>query len=273
MLGIGIGLRHEMASDIIKNRDCIDWLEFYPDSFIHQEADITLLEEVKEMFPLCPHCLNFSIGSKERINKEYLNSIKKMVNAYNSPWFSDHLCFTQVNGVDVGHLAPIERSEESLEIVTRNIKTIKKEIKKEFLIENITFDFELPTNQYNEMEFINKVLENADCGLLLDVTNVFINSENHKFDPYKYIDEINLERVIEIHIAGGIKDSQGYWIDSHSERINKEVWNLLEYTLRKSSTKGILLELDANYPKHFEVVREELQIAKSLFNKYNCAVK
>lgn len=262
-IGVGIGYRREIKEQVLEYKSHIDWLEFYPDHYIENNNLFYELEELSQHFRLAPHSLSLSVGSETGVDMEYLNSIHSMALKLNSPWISDHLCYTNIDGVDLGHLTPMERTEENLSLVIENIKKVKTNINIPFLIENITNGFEFPTNKISEGEFLKRVLVESDCGLLLDLANVFINSKNFKFDPYNFLDSIPLERVVEIHLAGGVNHN-GIWIDTHSERINEEIWDLLQYTLKRCEVKGILLELDSKFPENFSEVIEELDRARNL---------
>jgi uncharacterized protein len=267
-IGVGLGYRTVIRDSILKYKSKIDWLEFIPDLYINKEEEFEEIKSLSNEFPLCPHSLNMSLGSESGADSNYVMEIEKMCAIVDAPWASDHLCFTHVPHSEVPLLTPMERTEETLEIVINNIQNVKKIMRRPFICENITYYFDIPTSSMEEHEFLNKVITEADCGLLLDVTNVFINSMNHKFDPYKYLDSILLDRVVEIHISGGFENN-GKWYDSHSKRVNKEVWELLDYIIPKTPVKGILLEIDAEFPEDFNEVIIELEIARSILNKHH----
>lgn len=263
-IGVGLGYRSEIGKEINKYKSQIDWLEFIPDLYINMGGKFQEILSLSNDFPLCPHSLNMSLCSESGANSTYVQEIEKMASMVNSPWVSDHLCFTNAHDKELPLLTPMERSEETLEKTIENISYVKQQIHRPFICENITYYFDIPSSTMTEHEFLNEVLRKADCGLLLDITNVFINAMNHKYDPYKFLDSILLDRVVEIHISGGY-EVNGKWYDSHSKRVNKEVWNLLDYVINKTSTQGILLEIDADYPENFKVLIDELEIARSIF--------
>lgn len=261
-IGIGLSYRETFKEMILKNLNLIDWLEFYPDNYLENMSGFEEIKEMANLIPMAPHCLHLSIGSKD-VNHSYLKSVSQIAAKINAPWLSDHLCFSNESDIELSNLAPLERSEEMIDIVVKNIKNIKNEIRRPFLIENITYLFDIPTSSLSESEFLNRILREADCGLLLDVTNVFINSKNHNFDPYKLLDEIDHERVVEIHIAGGIF-SNGTWYDTHSEKIDNGSLDLLSYILKKTPQCSILLERDRKC-EHFVDILDDLRIVRSIY--------
>jgi uncharacterized protein (UPF0276 family) len=146
------------------------------------------------------------------------------------------------------------------------VEKAKQYIKKPLILENITYAFQIPGNELTETQFISQVAENAEVGLLLDVTNLYINSVNHHFDFRQFLQEVPLERVVQFHFVGG------YWldgilIDGHAHATQAEIWQVLEEALHLSAVKGIILERDENFPPYDELVAE-LNQARSIWNKY-----
>lgn len=255
-LGIGIGLRRELAGDAVKNSHSIDWLEFVPENYmgIGGKARVRL-EIASSTFPLIAHGVNLSIGSADKLNKEYLTELKFLLDHLNCPWWSDHLSFSSFNGMYLHDLMPLPFSQEAANHVVDRIKEVKQFISRPFLLENISAYLRMPGAMMSEAEFITHVVEQADCGLLLDVNNVYVNSQNFCFDPYAFIDSLPLERVVQIHIAGHSKNID-MLVDTHGESIDEAVYDLLEYTLQKADVNGILLERDKNFPDFIELLEE-----------------
>jgi uncharacterized protein (UPF0276 family) len=179
----------------------------------------------------------------------------------NAPWFSDHLAFTKVPGADIGQLTQLWFTQESLEVVCRNIRQVKALIGAPLLLENITYYFPLPNAEITEAQFITRALDETDCGMLLDVNNIHINSMNLDFDPFAFIESLPLERVVQIHLAGGARCGSMV-VDTHSTAVREEVWDLLEFVLDRVSVKGIILEWDQDFPA-FDVLTEHLERARS----------
>lgn len=262
-LGVGVGFREQFRAGIFLHQSEIDFLEITSDHYI--DASPKKLEELKllqEHFPLIPHSLELSLGSAEGVDENYLEKIAELVEFTEPEWFSDHLCFTKSGGVKIGHLAPVPYTNEALKIFVRNISKVKKRIKTPLILENITYMMRFPSSQMSEGEFITKVLEETDCGLLLDVTNLYINSRNHDFDWRVFLDEIPLERVVQLHFVG-LQKHQNLLIDAHANQTQSEIWEVFREVCARCDVKGAVLERDDNFPPFAEILNE-LKTARGL---------
>ncbi len=260
---IGLGFREQLKSDIFLHQNEIDFLEITADHYLDATSNkLAELNLLKRHFPLIPHGLNLSLGSAEGIDESYLQKFAELVEIVEPEWFSEHICFTKSGGSEIGHLAPVPYTRESVEVLIRNIKLVKSVIKTPLILENITYMFQYPTAEMTETEFLTRVLEETDCGLLLDVTNLYINSINHKFDWRKWLDEIPIERVVQLHFVGGNKHGK-YLIDSHSSNTPKEIWEVFQEVCSRTDVKGAILERDENFPPFSEII-EELNYARSI---------
>jgi uncharacterized protein len=260
---IGLGFREQLKSDIFLHQNEIDFLEITADHYFDATSQkLEELELLKRHFPLIPHGLNLSLGSAEGIDETYLEKFAELVEVVEPQWFSEHICFTKSGGTEIGHLAPLPYTRESVEVLIRNIKRVKSVIKTPLILENITYMFQYPKAEMSETEFLTRVLEESDCGLLLDVTNLYINSINHKFDWRKWLDEIPSERVVQLHFVGGSKHGK-YLIDSHSSKTPDEIWEVFREVCSRTDVKGAILERDENFPPFTEII-EELNYARSI---------
>jgi len=259
-LGVGLGLRREIADEIFKYHQHIDWLEINPENYMGTGGSASKrLKLAKAAFPLVSHGLNLSIGSSDVLNKQYLHDLKALLDFVEAPWWSDHLSFSSIDNNYLHDLFPLPLTQESIDHVVARVKTVKSFIGRPFLLENISYYLQVPGSQFKESAFISEIVERADCGLLLDVNNVYVNATNLNFDPYEYIDSLPLERVVQIHVAGHNENS-GQIIDSHGEAVIEPVFDLLRYVLGKTEVKGILLERDQNFPDFAEILLELKQI-------------
>lgn len=264
-LGIGLGFREPFRADLFLNQDKIDFLEITADHYF--DANPKKIEELnllKEHFPLIPHGLNLSLGSAEGIDEQYLEKFAELVEKLDPAWFSDHLCFTKSNGINIGHLAPVPYTNEAVKIFVRNISRVKDAIKKPFILENISYNVRFPSSEMSEAEFITKILEETDCGLLLDITNLYINSTNFGVDWRKVLDELPLERVVQLHFVGFHRHGTRL-VDAHSNKTDDEIWEVFSEVCRQCDVKGAILERDDNLPPFAEIL-EEIETAKSIFN-------
>lgn len=262
-LGVGLGFREQFRADVFLHQDKIDFLEITADHYL--DANPQKLEELKllkEHFSLIPHSLDLSLGSVEGVDEIYLEKIAEIVEFTNPQWFSDHLCFTKSGGIKIGHLAPVPYTNEAVKVFTRNIKQVKKRIKTPFILENITYLVRFSSSEMTEAEFIRRILEETDCGLLLDVTNLYINSVNFGFDWREFLDEIPLTRVVQLHFVGSSSRGKRL-IDAHSNRTEDEIWNVFREICARCDIKGTILERDENFPP-FDEILEELETARTI---------
>jgi uncharacterized protein (UPF0276 family) len=263
--GVGLGFREQFRADIFLNQDKIDFLEITTDHYLDASPQkIAELKLLKEHFPLIPHSLELSLGSAEGIDEEYLEKVAELVEFAEPEWFSDHLCFTRSGGVKIGHLAPVPFTREAVKVFVRNISKVKQRIKTPLILENITYLVRFPSSEMSEGEFIKTILEETGCGLLLDVTNLYINSRNFGFDWRRFLDEIPPERVVQLHFVGSHNHGKRL-IDAHANKTEREIWNVFEEVCRNCDVKGAVLERDENFPPFTEIL-EELETAKQFLN-------
>ena len=259
-LGVGLGLRREIADEIFKYHQQIDWLEINPENYMSTGGSASKrLKLAKAGFPLVSHGLNLSIGSADDLNKQYLQDLKTLLDFIDAPWWSDHLSFSSIDNRYLHDLFPLPLTQDAIDHVVKRVLVVKSFIGRPFLLENISYYLQVPGSQFKESAFISEIVERADCGLLLDVNNVYVNATNLNFDPYEYIDSLPLERVVQIHVAGH-KENAGQIIDSHGEAVIEPVFALLKYVLGKTEVNGVLLERDQNFPDFSEILQELKQI-------------
>ena len=253
--GVGLGLRRQLFASILENKNKIDWLEIAPENYISRGGEILdRLLKAKKHFPIIPHGLNFSIGGYEPFDSVLIRNTKELFKLINPPWFSDHLCFNYVEKTYIHDLIPLPYTKEVVNNVVNRVKRIQDIFQVPFLIENPSYYMVLD-NEMDEAAFISQIVEKADCGLLLDINNVYVNSKNHKYNPIKFLESLPLERVIQVHIAGHLNKGK-IIIDTHGESIIDDVYNLFRELLKRSNPKAILLERDFNFPRFPELLNE-----------------
>jgi hypothetical protein len=217
--------------------------------------------------PLVPHGLELSVGADEPLDLEYCDEMAELVRRVGAPFFSDHLCMTRIGGLEIGQLTPLPFTPATAARCAAKAREAEEMVGAPFLLENITYGFEIPGSM-GEAEFIGRVVTGADCGLLLDLTNVFINSQNHRYDPYAFLDALPLSRVIQVHLAGGERHGDR-WVDSHSRSVDAhpEVWGLLDHVVRRSPLRAILIERDQRFPDRFEEILSDIERAREIFER------
>lgn len=255
-LGVGLGFREPFLSDLFLNRESVDFLEIVADHYLTLSHEKTQeLALLAAHFPLIPHGLSLSLGSAEGLDPDYLDAIAALVNRLNPPWWSEHIAFTRAGGIDIGHLTPMPFTKESLDTLCRNIQTVQSRIAAPLLLENITCSVHLPGAEMTEAQFLNALMERTDCGLLLDVTNLYTNAVNRGAEMDAYLDGLPWERVVQLHFVGG-HWRDGVLIDSHSSATPPEVWTLMAEVLKRAPVRGVLLERDENLPPFAELAVE-----------------
>ncbi|MEU4409320.1 DUF692 domain-containing protein [Streptosporangium sp. NPDC023963] len=268
-LGSGLGHRVELAEAIEAHAGRIDWLEVITERYLFAPADEReRLEELVRLFPVVPHGVELSIGSEREPDGAYVEALAALVADIGAPWFSDHLCFTRTDRVDVGLLVPLPRTREVARRLGRRARRVQEAVGRPFLLENITYYVDLAT-PLTEAQFITEVMEHCECGLLLDLANLDINARNHGFDPLGFLDAIPLERVVQVHLAGG-DDGDGdgddgrLSLDSHGAAIPDRVWDLLAELMSRTHVNATLVERDQNFPDDFGDLLAEIDRARTV---------
>ncbi len=259
--GVGINFHHHFAGDILRNIDQIDFIEVFTEKFFIKENDETL-SKILENIPLVLHGLDLSIGSTGPLKIEYLDNLRSLLAGINFEWFSDHISLTHENNFEVGHLMPVQFSEENVSKISIKAKEVASLTDRPFLLENITYYYPIPGQSMAEESFISSILESADCGMLLDVNNLYINSKNHGYDPIKFLSKIPVDRVVEIHIAGG-SFKHGMLVDTHANSVSTEVWDLFDEVCNRVPFNGVIIERDSNLDRLEDLI-DEVNIAKKI---------
>ena len=255
--GIGVGLRREFAAAIAGTERQVDWLEITPENWVTQGGlKRRLLDAVLARWPLVPHSVSLSIGGPDPLDEAFLEATAALCKRTGTPWWSDHLCYSTVNGAYLHDLLPLPFSDEAVEHSARRVRQVKERIEVPFLLENATFYAHMPGGTMDEAAFLRAVCEEADCGLLLDVNNVYVNSLNHGFDARAFIDRMPLERVAQLHVAGHTRQDDVI-IDTHIGPVIEDVWALYRYTLARAGRLiPTLVEWDQEIPPLDEVLDE-----------------
>ncbi len=268
-LGVGLGFREPLRPDIFLNQSRLDFLEITSDHYLDATpGKLDELSLLQDSFTLIPHSLDLSLGSAEGVDEVYLDKLAGLVGRISPPWFSDHICFTRSNGIKLGHLASVPYTDEALKVFVGNIQRVKERIPFPLILENITYDVTFPSSEMSEPRFISRLLEETDCGMLLDATNLFINSVNNGYDWRRFLDQLPMERVVQLHFVGSHRHGERL-IDAHSNRTEDEIWNVFEEICVRCDIKGAILERDEKFPDFSELL-DELEIARRFIRKEEC---
>ena len=197
-------------------------------------------------------------GSAEPLNREHLKKLKRLVRRTNTPWISDHLCWGSVDGRYTHDLLPMPYTRAAAKVTARKIREARDFLEVPVAVENVSSYAEFHVSEMTEWEFLTEVVERADCGILLDVNNIYVSSRNHGFNPCDYLNHIPAHRVAQIHIAGHTK-YQKYVLDTHDHPVIDPVWKLYAHATRLTGKTATLLEWDARIPTFEEVHNEALK--------------
>jgi uncharacterized protein (UPF0276 family) len=261
-LGIGIGLRTVHYPHILEKHPAIDWFEVLSENYLDTGGrPLYVLDQVAERYPVAMHGVSLSIGSTDPLNFDYLRKLKALADRTRAHWVSDHLCWTGVQGLNTHDLLPMPYTEEALAHTIARAKAVSDFLERPLVLENPSSYVEFAASSMPEWEFLTRLAEEADCGLLLDVNNVYVSSFNHRFDPKTYIDALPADRVVQYHLAGHTNKGT-HILDTHSDRALPAVWDLYARAWRRTGAVATLFEWDEDIPP-FEVVHEEALKARA----------
>ncbi|HEX2746988.1 MAG TPA: DUF692 domain-containing protein [Verrucomicrobiales bacterium] len=265
-LGLGVGLRTVHYQHILAENPEVDWFEVITENYMDSRGRPRhVLNQIAERYPVVMHGVSLSIGSTDPLDFEYLGKMKALARDVKPGWISDHVCWTGVAGVNTHDLLPLPLTEASLRHVIERVRQVQDFLERPFVLENPSSYVGFKDSTMPEWEFISRLAEEADCGLLLDVNNVYVSSVNHDFDPYEFIRALPAERIVQMHLAGHTNLGT-HIIDTHDGHVIDPVWEL--YRLAHLRTGGVstLLEWDAKIPP-FEVVHAEVLKAKQYMSE------
>ncbi len=262
-LGVGVGLRSPHVAHVLRERPPMDWFEIVSENYFAEGGvQRANLDEVRAHYRLVPHGVSLSIGGTDPLDPDYLERLHLLTTRIGAPWCSDHLCWTGVGAVDAHDLFPIPYTQETLAHVVERVRRVQGELQIPFALENASSYMEFGESTMPEAEFIAELVERADCGLLLDVNNVFVSAYNHGFDANAYIDAMPSDRVLQIHLAGHT-DKGTYLLDTHSDHVRADVWDLYRRAVRRCGSVTTLVEWDEKIPS-WDVLAKEAAMARAV---------
>ncbi len=253
-LGFGVGLRRPhyarvLETDSSDGAAAVDWFEIISENFMVEGGrPLAVLEGVRARYPVAMHGVGLSIGSSDPLNRSYLNDLSALIRRTEPAWVSDHLCWTGVGGRNLHDLLPLPYTEEAVHHVARRIRQVQDALQRTILIENVSSYMTFRASRMEEWEFVAAVAEEANCAILLDINNVFVNAFNHGFDPRRYVDAIPVDRVVQFHLAGH-SDHGHYLLDTHDHPVRPEVWALYEHAVARYGRVPTLIEWDDHIPE------------------------
>src|ERR1700686_1272675 len=262
--GIGIGLRVPHYRHILAKKPVVDWFEIISENFmVDGGRPLEVLDSILEQYRVVQHGGAIYFGSADKFNREHLKRLKKLVKYPNTPWLSDHLCWGSVDGRYTHDLLPMPYTFAVARHTAEKIKAARDFLEVPICVENVSSYAEYHASEMSEWEFLNEVVERADCGIVLDVNNIYVSSQNNSFDRFTYVNSVPAERVAQIHIAGHSKYRK-YILDTHDHPVIDPVWKLYERAIQRAGHTATLLEWDDSIPSFQEVHHEALKANRFL---------
>ena len=257
--GIGIGLRVPHYSHILSKKPVVDWFEIISENFMVEGGrPLELLDRILEQYRVVQHGVSMYFGSADKPDRTHLKRLKNLVKRTKTPWLTDHLCWGSVDGRYTHDLLPMPYTFGAARRTAEKIRQIRDYLEVPICVENVSSYAEFHVSEMTEWEFLAEVVELADCGILLDVNNIYVSAKNHSFDPYDYVNNLPHHRVGQMHVAGHTKFEK-YILDTHDHPVLDPVWKLYAHATRACGVTATLLEWDDKIPSFDEVHNEALK--------------
>jgi uncharacterized protein len=265
--GVGIGLRVPHYDHILSKKPVVDWFEIISENYmVDGGRPLKILDQILDQYRVVQHGVSMYFGSVQPLNRDHLKRIKELMKRTKTPWLSDHLCWGSVDGRYTHDLLPLPFTFEAIRTTAERVRMVQDYLEIPIAVENVSSYAEYHESQMTEWEFLSEVVHAADCGILLDVNNIYVSSQNHDFDPAEYVNSIPAERVAQIHIAGHSKFEK-YILDTHDHPVLDPVWKLYARAIERCGPTATLLEWDDNIPSFEEVHAEALKANRFLLTE------
>lgn len=266
-LGVGVGLRRQHADHVAAARPPMPWFEFCPENVMDRggQSRRRLLRVAEAGYRLVGHGVGMGIGSTDPLDRAYLASLKALLRDAGALWHSDHLCWNRADGRSSNDLLPMPFTDEAVRHTAARIREVADFLELPFLVENVSTYTVLPNDGMTEGEFHAAVLEEADCGLLLDVNNLYVNERNHGAPARDFLRTVPAHRIGQMHLAGHA-DYGSHCIDTHGAPVRDEVWALFRDALRVSGPTSVLIEWDTEIPE-WDRLAEEAATAQRIYDE------
>ena len=255
-LGHGVGLRTVHYPHVLDRTARVDWFEVISENFmIAGGRPLQILEKARELAPVVLHGVSLNIGGTDPLRQDYLAELQSLIRRFAPAWVSDHLCWGAVGGRFAHDLLPLPYTEEAVRHVAARIRQVQDRLGRRILIENVSSYITYSISSMPEWVFLSAVAEETDCGILLDVNNIYVSAVNHGFSPLEYLSGVSADRVGQIHLAG--HSSQGdLLIDTHDHPVPTPVWQLYREAVRRFGAVSTLVEWDDQIPSFDELIAE-----------------
>lgn len=249
---VGVGYRRPLAGWIERRPAEVACLEVTAEHFF--DGDLDLLRSLRRDYPLFVHGLGLSLGTPGPLDRDALDRFARVVEAADPEWISEHVAFTRTSDADLGHLNPVPPTRENLRLLADHAREVSDRCGRRLVLENIASHLAFRGGM-PEPEFLNRLCDASGAGLLLDVTNLFVNSRNHGTDPVRWLSEIEPGNVVQLHVVGYTR-RDGRWHDLHAEPIQEDLRALIREALARTSPRAVIVERDEDIPAPEEMAAE-----------------
>ena len=258
--GFGLGLRTDHYETILAESSAdglrVDWFEAISENYmVGGGKPLRWLERIRERYPVVLHGVSLSIGSTAPLDRAHLIQLKALAERIQPAWISDHLCWTGIAGRNLHDLMPLPHTEEAVHHIAARVREVQDFLGRRILLENVSSYVDFAHSVLPEWEFLKAVVEEADCLILLDVNNIYVNSQNHGYDPLSYLRAVPARRVQQIHLAGHSRNGE-LLIDTHDHPVPEPVWALYAEAVRRFGKVATMVERDDDIPPLAELVTE-----------------
>ncbi|MEI7839479.1 MAG: DUF692 domain-containing protein [Methylococcaceae bacterium] len=260
--GAGLGLRRPFLTEILQTpQPAVDFFEVAPENWITMGGKLgKQFRAMTEQYQFVCHGLSLSIGSSDPLDEVFVQQIKTFMATHGIEHYSEHLSYCSHNG-HLYDLMPIPFTAEAVQHVAARIKRVQDILERKIAIENVSY-YTFTGQEMSEIDFFNAVVNEANCDVLLDVNNIYVNSVNHGYDAIEFLNAMPVERITYAHIAGHYRESEDFLVDTHGAAIIDSVWQLLQHAYQRFGVFPTLLERDFNLPSINELMAEVQQIKK-----------
>jgi uncharacterized protein (UPF0276 family) len=264
--GAGIGLRSAHIEQILTEQPPLRWVELLADNHLASGGLVRAhMEAIRSLYPVTLHCVSMSLGSTDPLDWDYIKQIKQLADDFDVSWLSEHICFTSAGHNHSHDLLPLPYTEEALDNLVNRVIQVQDFLGQRLLLENATSYVRFSHSTLTEAEFINELVARADCELLFDVNNVYVNQQNHGADALELINQLPVDKIREIHLAG-FEDHGDFLLDAHNNPVADDVWALYRQLLMRKPDIATQVEWDNQIPE-LAVLIAEADKAQSIMDE------
>lgn len=259
-LGVGLGLRTAHYDHVLSHRPAVPFFEVISENYMGPRGGsggrpLSILRRLRPDYPLSLHGVSLNVGSMDPLDMDYLRRLKSLIQDINPFSVSDHLCWTGVGGENLHDLLPLPYTEEALAHVAQRVNRVQDYLGRQILIENVSSYVAYQSSTLTEWEFLTALVDATDCGLLLDVNNIYVSSQNHGYNPLNFLRGISVPHVREMHLAG-YSDEGDLLVDTHDHPVSPPVWDLYGAAVDRFGPVPTLIEWDDRIPPFHQLAAE-----------------